>query len=544
MRLKEYLQEKTNKKEFETSLNNENIKAGCEFEFYLDQYNNLFTSSEPDPHLIRLRDEADQEVIDANKAIDDYHKAMEDLEEEYDANGEKLDEKEDKKSELEDKLSNLKDDQMGLDNSDDEYNDIQDQIDKIKKEIKSIDDEIYDLEEEIRLYDNDDKRMDLEEEYDAIPSTYSLSSYYDLLNELYENGFWYGDIGESDDSFNQQCLNWYEDGEVQDIESFIGFTLEDLFQEMADSGDGFDEDDVRNLIENDLGFPFSIDGWEVKPDESLGDGGVEIITPIEKVGDLVDIIKDVFDWIDDEGYTDNSCGFHVHMSMDTKHEIDPLKLLMFIEEGKIYENFEDRVMNTYAKSIRKGHFDKLEPFTYDNLKTLIKKEKLDKKMNTEKYLGIHLIELEKNHVEFRYMGGKNYHKKFDDVRNIIANYAHWLSIACDPDYKRREYIEKVARLTNYYNYLYIFHYIQVFLKVSNNFPKTEVGTSWNKWKKLLDIEIKPYKQSLKALPKPKVSSKKTATSIKDLAFKKSTDDFKEFLKKRYGYTKKFVIAPF
>jgi hypothetical protein len=114
----------------------------------------------------------------------------------------------------------------------------------------------------------------------------------------------------------------------------------------------------------------------------------------------------------------------VHLSIDGKAEVDPLKLLLFTEEGKIYKEFEERIGNTYALAIDKGHFSKLDPFTKENLMKLAKKEKLDKKLSLDKYMGVHLIDLGDNHVEFRYMGGTNYHKKFKEVREIITNYGY------------------------------------------------------------------------------------------------------------------------
>jgi hypothetical protein len=119
---------------------------------------------------------------------------------------------------------------------------------------------------------------------------------------------------------------------------------------------------------------------------------------------------------------DDSCGFHVHLSMKSKYPIDPLKLILFVEEDKIYKEFEDRIGNSYAKSIKDAHINKLD-LSIDDLRKLAKKEKLEKNMNLEKYLGLHLIELDKNHVEFRYMGGKDYHKKFKEIRELIINYA-------------------------------------------------------------------------------------------------------------------------
>jgi hypothetical protein len=121
-------------------------------------------------------------------------------------------------------------------------------------------------------------------------------------------------------------------------------------------------------------------------------------------------------------FTDDTCGFHIHLSMKSKYSIDPLKLILFVEEDRIYKDFEDRMYNSYAKSIKDAHINKLN-FTIDDLRKIAKKENIEKNMNLTKYLGLHLIELEKNHVEFRYIGGENYEKKFKEIRTLIVNYA-------------------------------------------------------------------------------------------------------------------------
>jgi len=69
-------------------------------------------------------------------------------------------------------------------------------------------------------------------------------------------------------------------------------------------------------------------------------------------------------------------------------------------------------------------------------------------MREEHYDAIRLIDPKTGHVEFRYMGSGGYHNKYDDVKRTIGVYAHNLSLAVDPEYKRKEYILKLQRITN------------------------------------------------------------------------------------------------
>jgi len=324
-----------------------------------------------------------------------------------------------------------------------------------------------------------------------------------------------------------------------------GCEFEMYISDYGNGSGGSDEDEDDNydgeLDELDsnyimsLDFPIELDSnnWEVIDDASLSSnlGGVEVVTPIMKLPELIDTIEKVFKWMDKYAYTDDTCGFHIHMSINNGKELDPLKLVLFAEEGLIYKVFPDRIDNDYATSIKKGHFRFMKPFTIDDIKMMAKKNKIDKEFNTEKYLGIHLSDLKSNHVEFRYMGGKNYQRKFNDIKMLIANYTHWLSIATDPDYKRKEYIIKMNKLVNYYNYSYLYNVVDYYRR------KTQDDyIDYIKEPKLKKIAIKiasniikPYKSKLDSIPKV---TERPPLGIKDMlmAGDIASDLFDEFKK--------------
>jgi len=403
-KFKEYIIEKTNKKEFEEALSNDNILAGCEFEFYV--------------------------------------------------NGDIRGEDKELRREMEDLLA---------------------------KAMRETD------------------RANIGIKNGKVPSWDTMKKYLEVTSRSVDR------IGRID-HFNDKCAEWFKQGKVPypvvDIDAFM------LTHDSRGDFDPDEEDyDISKEYFEELDFPVKFtDGWSVISDASLKSdtNGVEIVTPPLKLSELVDTIEKVFKWMSKYGHTDSTCGFHVHMSINNGSELDPLKLILFAEEGLVYKYFADRVDNRYAESIKKGHFNTMGPFTIDDIKELAKKNKIDKEFNTEKYLGIHLIELKKNHVEFRYMGGDDYHKKFKEIREIIANYAHWLSIAGDPNYKRNEYITKVARLANHFNHIYIDKVITKYNRAINTYidgisdTKKRVITT-----KVADSIIKPYIDKLESMPKPK-----------------------------------------
>ena len=498
MKFKKYLIEKINKKEFADVLkNNKNVKAGCEFEFYLDENN--FSSSSLDENVVRkLERDSDIDIDNINKNINNYYQAINDYYKEEIETEDKITDLENEISELEDKITDAEVDMMGEEDTT-KWDKI---IDEFNKDNDDLQTELSDLEDRLKWIQDGDMQDETWNEYEPAPSVEDIRDFFNLVDLFNENGYYIE--GERDEHYNQKLFNMFE--EDQEIpytnplfNEFYGFYMQDLIIE----GNGQQQVPDADYLENELNFPVNIGyGWEVKEDGSLNDGGMEISTGIENLEDLIDIIEDVFKWIDDVGYTDGSTGFHVHMSLNNHQEIDPLKLLLFVEEGLVFKHFEDRALNSYAISIQKGHFDKMEPFTNKDVINLAKKEKIEKNVNTDKYMGVHLIELENNHVEFRYLGGKDYHKKFKEIRDIIINYAYWLSIACDPDYKRKEYLLKVNRLTNKYNALYL-HNLMSFYWNQFEVEKNPHGMDEKKFRKLAQQHIKPFQLKFKSLPKLK-----------------------------------------
>jgi hypothetical protein len=258
--------------------------------------------------------------------------------------------------------------------------------------------------------------------------------------------------------------------------NYIGYSERDLYVEPGESADdppewdgGGSSDDFVEAITNsgvlnsapfkhyNVGTYGSFSPkpgdteWAVEDDTSLGENGVEVKNPPMDLPDFINnYLKDMFAWIGDVGYTDNSCGFHCHMSVkNPSTEIDYVKLILFTDEEWIYKAFSERAGNTYATSTR----DKLrahQPLTAKQVNDLFNKKDLIMKasIKQEHFDGISLISAKDAHVEFRFMGGSFYHKKYDEVVKTIGVYAHNLSLAMDPEYKRKEYIAKLQRITN------------------------------------------------------------------------------------------------
>ena len=190
--------------------------------------------------------------------------------------------------------------------------------------------------------------------------------------------------------------------------------------------------------------------WVIKPDGSLGASGIEMVSPILPISEVIRICPKVFDFIDKYGEVNDSCGFHIGMSIkgvsNLGKYLDVVKLSLFTDEDYIYKYFDLRKYNGYAQSaqsaIKGANINKEKIYQFINTK------KLEAEYSDSHYMAINIEHLDSDnqYIEFRYLGGNNYHKKWDRVKNTIAQYGWNLLIACDPEFKKKEYLLKLHNI--------------------------------------------------------------------------------------------------
>lgn len=212
----------------------------------------------------------------------------------------------------------------------------------------------------------------------------------------------------------------------------------------------------KNMIVSPDHMKKSATKWVIKPDGSLGLSGLEIVSPVLELKDFLQITPKMFEWIDRMGgQIGDECGFHISMSLknvpNLGEALDITKLSLFLDEGYIYNFFKMREFNTYARSahdtVSKAFIAMNAPKLAENL---IDEFEIKKKYPTEHYMAINIEHLgsANEYIEFRYIGGNNYHRKWDRIKNIVAHYAYTLSLACDPTFKKKEFEHKMSRLLN------------------------------------------------------------------------------------------------
>jgi len=215
-----------------------------------------------------------------------------------------------------------------------------------------------------------------------------------------------------------------------------------------DDEDHFRKKFFKNILVKKYNIPTH---WEYKEEPTLNSGigvPIEIATTPMNIDVFMNVVPKMFDAIDKYGITNNECGFHVNISLSNvqnlHNTLDIVKLVLFTDEEYIYKAFDVRRNNTYARSMKDMMFvDRMDMMLED----LIDKRKLENIYHVSHTNAINHEHIKNEHyIEFRYIGGYDYHKKWNDIRRIVAHYIHNLVVACDPEYKRKEYMLKMHRI--------------------------------------------------------------------------------------------------
>jgi Putative amidoligase enzyme len=216
---------------------------------------------------------------------------------------------------------------------------------------------------------------------------------------------------------------------------------------------------VDHAITNDLFQSLHINtrkttGWQIENDISIkpendNDLGIELISPPLPVNQCLAELKKLFDWMVARGhYTNSSCGFHVGVSYGKKrtmHKINRVKLLMLLGEDYLLREF-NRTMSEWtvshvdriAKQLQNSNIDSRE------IQELVRI--VDKKVDLTKDRTVNFGKLEHGYLEFRIMGGKDYHQQWEKVHNTMLRYAFVLKYSLDPDAYNDAYRAELGRL--------------------------------------------------------------------------------------------------
>jgi hypothetical protein len=201
--------------------------------------------------------------------------------------------------------------------------------------------------------------------------------------------------------------------------------------------------------------------FKLEPDLSGGPEMCELITgPLPYVNAKVILLK-ILKILDKYAKTDEKCSIHINISFEdigdgkVLNSLNQLKLLLNVDEDYIYNYFPNRKNNIYAKSVKS-----LIPFKgFDFYLNALDILQTNIQLPDTKYYGINFKTIEKGRIEWRYIGGLDYHKKTADILSLmdyfIALTWNCLNVKLDDDdlKKLQEYIfENINIFKNFSNY--------------------------------------------------------------------------------------------
>ena len=244
----------------------------------------------------------------------------------------------------------------------------------------------------------------------------------------------------------------------------------------SETGEGYNDgsrslEEIADSLERVVGLPvmYSTEYHEVQrrpgvwiiesdgslsPDDSSTEAGWEIISPPLQLPLAMAMSKKVFQWAASEGdaYTNNSTGLHINVSVPTPENLDYTKLVLFLGDRYILEQFR-RSTNNYCKSAFKqmaNSGNEVEQSIFDQLRLGIFKAAstvLQRDIGHEKRTSVHLKD---GYVEFRSAGndylGELAGENHSNILNTVARMAYAMHIASNPDLERREYAKKLYAL--------------------------------------------------------------------------------------------------
>lgn len=344
---------------------------------------------------------------------------------------------------------------------------------EIDRAVSEVDEEIMEyIDEQFRDYLRDN-RAEVIEKYKQ-ETTLSDD---EIEHSIDEEDSTYDELVEQlrDDFMN----NWYDlSGALGslDLERYSGWDNRFGFgwphYSMAEH-DEFDDDafkEAANSIEAAVQMPIKASPnyhafstreegtWYLETDSSIdaeGDeGGLELISPPMPLPQAMEKLAVVFDWMDKhDAMTNASTGFHMGVSIPNMENVDYLKLVLFLGDKYVLEQF-GRITNTYTRSAL-GKMEQINgpdlmrrmPGVFDALKGGLDKAAMKLIESAlvprgDKYVSINI---KNKYIEFRSAGG-NYIEQFEKIKNTMLRYVRVMNLAADPNEAKEEYAKKLFKL--------------------------------------------------------------------------------------------------
>jgi hypothetical protein len=164
--------------------------------------------------------------------------------------------------------------------------------------------------------------------------------------------------------------------------------------------------------------------FKIEPDYSGGSSMMELVTGPMSYTDCRLALLKILKFIQEECYTNDKSSLHINVSFDpektknTLQKLNILKMLLNMDEDKVYKAFPNRQNNIYAKSIKK-----IIPYKqFDYVNDAVNIAQNNVYIPDQKYYGVnfnHIYDQTSSRLEFRYIGGEDYQFKINDILDLM-----------------------------------------------------------------------------------------------------------------------------
>jgi hypothetical protein len=295
---------------------------------------------------------------------------------------------------------------------------------------------------------------------------------------------------------NEQTVNVLMNSKIgMEYEFYSNYSTEETAEKLA----RYLNKKISVFDESHSDFKVTPDHYKLEKDYSGGKKLIELVTasiPYQEA--RISLIK-ILKWIKENGHTNDRCGLHFNISFNDEKmgtsfltRLNILKFILQFDEDKIFKDYPDRKNSVYAKSIK--FVIPVDKLSFDTAKNV---NATDFIFPTEKYYGVNFLKLEKNYLEFRYLGGDGYENKTDKLLATQDMFIESLySAAVSPAFTSEDKIKLNKILKKHKNVLEA--YIS-FDKFKKNFPDIgllinldtddrNINTFWSKIRdRLFDI---------------------------------------------------------
>lgn len=236
--------------------------------------------------------------------------------------------------------------------------------------------------------------------------------------------------------------------------------------------------------------------FQLTQDYSGGAFCYELVTPKLQYHKALDIIQKTFKHIKQYGYVNDRCAIHLNISFDNHKTLGiseivnmiPLQFVCEFDEDKVYELFPERKGNVYASSIKRILPSKKDVDIYGT--HFIQ----NYTVCSTKYYGVNFLKVPKNYIEFRYLGGKNYINKYDEIKElsehfIISLYKNLKNVGINQEHRihiskeMEKYHNIMPSLTTYSKFQEYFPNIKLYVDLKED--ENTIQMYWKRFSEFL-----------------------------------------------------------